>query len=172
MELFETFDRNGRSLGLVPRSEVHARGLWHRSAQVFVFDREGRLLMQQRSAHKDLYGDLWDYSVGEHLTPGESFFDAACRGLREELSIVDVVPEPIGLNRWYEQRGENYHDAEIQQAFSVHYDGMVHPDLREVQDYRWRTLDEVQDLMSHHAATLTPWFINDVIELGILGRSI
>ena len=95
-ELFETFDEAGRPTGLVERSVVHTKGLWHRAAHVWLFTSDGRLHVQRRAADKDLYPNLWDFSVGEHLTPGESFEDGARRGLQEELNVTDVILEPMG----------------------------------------------------------------------------
>ena len=169
MELFETFDRQGRFRALVPRAEVHARGYWHRAAQVFVIDGSGRLLMQQRSANKDLYAELWDYSVGEHLQPGEAYIDGARRGLQEELSIVGVEPQLLGEERWCERRGADFHDAEIAQAFRVHYEGEIRIDPDEVQDYAWLTHAEVTRRIKRAPNSLTPWFVEEVNSLGVLG---
>ena len=67
VEELQIFDRTGRALGLCPRHVVHTEGHWHKSAQVFLFNEAGELLIQQRAFEKDLYAGLWDYSVGEHL---------------------------------------------------------------------------------------------------------
>ena len=50
MEYFDTFDVDGTWIGQAPRAEVHARGYWHRSAHVFLFDGDGRMLLQRRAA--------------------------------------------------------------------------------------------------------------------------
>ena len=118
LELFATYDRNGRAQGLRRRDDVHREGLWHKSAQVFVFRSDGRLLIQRRAADKDLYAGLWDYSVGEHLQPGEEFHQGATRGLREELGITEAPSlQPLGGVRWIELQGAHHTDREIQQAF-------------------------------------------------------
>ena len=94
-ELFEAFDDDGASLGLVPRETVHQLGLWHRSVHIILHNYAGEMLLQRRSLDKDLYGGLWDYAVGEHLKPGESFDAGAARGLQEELGVEADV-EKIG----------------------------------------------------------------------------
>jgi hypothetical protein len=54
-EPFEVFDATNESLGhTVPRGEVHARGLFHRSVQVLVYDALGRLGLQRRPHDKDV----------------------------------------------------------------------------------------------------------------------
>jgi isopentenyldiphosphate isomerase len=83
VELFETFDDDGRPQGLVPRNEVHRRGLWHRASNVFLFDRDGCRFAAALGAQRRV-ANAWDLSVGEHLQPGETFEQAAHRGLAEE----------------------------------------------------------------------------------------
>ena len=105
-------------MGLRRRDEVHQLGLWHKSAHVFLFDPAGHMLIQQRAADKDLYADLWDYSVGEHLQPGEDFLSGALRGLQEELGITEVGGlEALGGMRWVEIQGAAHIDREIDGAF-------------------------------------------------------
>ena len=99
-ELFETYDDQERPLGLMRRCEVHQLGIWHRSVSVFLFDSKGNLYLQRRSPTKDVAPGIWDVSVAEHLIPGESFLDAATRGLAEELGPDGVparVEERFGL---------------------------------------------------------------------------
>jgi len=169
MELFAVYDRRGRQLGLRPRQEVHARGLWHKSAQVFVFNRGQRLLIQQRAAHKDLYAGLWDYSVGEHLKPGETFVAGARRGLVEELGIGmprDLVE--LGGRRFVEKAGKDYVDREIHQEFRCRYDGEIIADPAEVAGVRYIDAQTLAACMARNPAAFTPWFIADIEEFSLL----
>lgn len=168
MELFETFDRAGASLGLVARDEVHRRGLWHKSTHVFVFDPDGRMLVQRRAVDKDLYPALWDYSVGEHLLPGETFLAGAHRGLREELSIEVAALAAIGVRRWTELVGDGAIDREIQQAYRAVYSGPVEIDPVEVAEYRWASVDELRAWVQASPEALTPWFVRDLAEFDLI----
>ena len=169
-EYFETFDAAGAPLGLVPRDEVHRRGLWHRSAHVFLFDASGRLYLQRRAADKDLYPDLWDYSIGEHLQPGESFLAGALRGLHEELGVEPIALTPIGDVRagTYRCVRANAIDRELQQAFRATYEGALQLDAAEVAEVRTVTLAELAHWLAREPAAFTPWLQRDVVELGIL----
>lgn len=138
-ELFETCDEAGRFTGLAERSRVHAEGLWHRAVHVWLFDPCGRVWIQRRGWHKDINAGIWDVSVGEHLQPGESWSEAAARGLREELAIEKAPTlEPLGdVRRVVLDRPEaGIHDHELQQAFRACHDGPVRPDPDEVTEVR------------------------------------
>ena len=170
VEQFETFDDAGNLLGLVDRPEVHARGLWHRSSHVFLFQSDGRLIVQRRAADKDLYPGRLDYSVGEHLVPGETYLDAARRGLQEELGVRGVPLEPVGdVRRWRShQAALNLKDNELQQAFKGVHDGPFEPDTAEVAAVRAVGLKELALEIERRPARFTPWFVRDLRELGFV----
>lgn len=48
---------------------------------------KNNILIQKRSATKDLYPNCWDLSVGGHVNFGKSYIETAVRELREELGI-------------------------------------------------------------------------------------
>jgi isopentenyldiphosphate isomerase len=167
-ELFETFDARGNPRGLAARPRVHALGLWHKSAHVFLFDTSGSLYVQLRAPDKDLYPDRWDYSVGEHLQPGESFLAGAVRGLREELGVVDdVALQPVGTVRAssFDIPELGLHDRELQQAFRGVYDGPMHADPVEVAEVRRTPMIELEAWTARSPASFTPWFLRDLREL-------
>lgn len=170
IEFFETYDDQGNPLGLVARHRVHALGLWHKSAHVFLFDSSGRLHIQRRASTKDLYAGCWDCSVGEHLTPGEGFADAAHRGLHEELGVTGVALSAIGPVR--ESRidlpGQDMRDNELQQAFQGRYDGPVHRNPDEVAGVRIIAMSDLARWVGQAPWLFTPWFLRDLEQLGLL----
>ena len=171
-ELFETFTESGAPLGLAPRSVVHARGLWHRSVHVFLFDAAGRLHLQRRAADKDVCPNLWDQSAAEHLKPGETFADGAHRGLAEELGVSGVALTPLGEP--FAARLENpelgIRDYELQQSFRGVWSGTLTPDPAEVAEVRTESLGSLARWLCASPEDFTPWFLRDVYRCGILPR--
>lgn len=159
VELFETFDDDGRPQGLVPRHEVHRRGLWHRASNVFLFDAAGQLYLQQRAAGKDVWPNAWDLSVGEHLQPGETFEQAAHRGLAEELAVRGVTLTPLGdvVRGCIEIPELQIRDFEFQQTFRGVYDGPITADAAEVSAVRRITLSELAASVAATPEQFTPW---------------
>ena len=171
-EYFETFNPDGEPLGLVPRPQVHREGLWHKSAHVFLFTPNQELYLQRRAADKDLYADLWDYSIGEHLVPGETYHDAAQRGLQEELGIQGVDLQPVGGERAFQFSlpERSIADHEFQQAFTGVYDGEIIPDPAEVAEVRRIGLADLAAWIAHTPDQFTPPFLRDIFELGFVPR--
>lgn len=169
-EQFETFDDSGSPAGLVPRSRVHREGLWHRASNVFLFRSGGELLVQRRQADKDVWPGAWDLSVAEHLKPGESYEDAALRGLSEEMGIEGVSVEIVGgvTESRVEMPDAGVRDFELQQAFRLVFDGPVHPDPIEVAEITFFDVNELAAAFAERPLEFTPWFREAAAGLGLV----
>ena len=165
-EHFEVFAEDGSSHGLMPRDVVHRTGAWHKACQVFVYNRQGQLLLQQRSADKDLHPHCWDSSVGEHLKPGETFIAGAQRGLQEELGITGVAVEPVGAEVRLSTQTADYYDREIQQAFRCTYEGELRLAADEVAQTCWVDRAQLQQMLNE--AQFTPWFLKHQERYGLI----
>lgn len=88
-EHFDVCDPEGNPTGeALPRSEVHRRGLWHRSAHIWILNSQGQILLQRRDLAKETDPGKWDISVAGHLSAGQSAPQAAVRETAEELGLV------------------------------------------------------------------------------------
>jgi isopentenyldiphosphate isomerase len=172
-ELLETLDFRGKPLGLAPRSRIHGEGLWHRAANVLLFDPDGRLWIQRRAAAKDVWPGGWDLSVAEHLAPGESYREAAARGLSEELAVADVILEPLGgiVRSRLDLPEAGIRDYEYQQSFRAVHDGPPEPNPAEVAEVRLLALEALDAAFVEHPDDFTPWFRQRMSELRPLLRS-
>ncbi len=87
-EMIDVLDENGIKTGQVlPRSEIHRRGLWHRSIVVAIINEKNEILIQQRSATKDKNPGMWDISSAGHISSGQDSLMAATREINEEVSV-------------------------------------------------------------------------------------
>ena len=88
-ELFDLVDEHDTVVGQVRRGDAHRNpALLHRSVQIMVFDSAGRLLLQRRSARKDLFPNAYCASASGHVIAGDDYLATAQRELAEELGIV------------------------------------------------------------------------------------
>ena len=124
-EQIDVLDENGNKLGVVKtRAEVHANGLWHQAAHVWIFNSKGEILLQKRSMQKESWPGLWDTSAAGHLSAGDTPKEAAIRELREELGIMAkskdlklIMVEKISI---VPKRG--YYNNEFEYVYLLHWD--------------------------------------------------
>ena len=138
------------------RSVAHAQGLWHRGVHVFLLTRDGELLIQLRSKVRAQYPSVWDGSVSEHVKAGESYREAARRGLLEELGVEGIDVQPLVKFRM--NYGPN--DNEISTLFK----GAVDPDRvrfdpGEIAQVDYLSLDKLLELMRRGDVAFSYWFI-------------
>ncbi|BBH22761.1 putative Nudix hydrolase [Paenibacillus baekrokdamisoli] len=141
-EYFDIYDDEGRLTGTASRSEVHAKGYWHRSFHCWLARREDirKLVMfQLRHADKDTFPRCFDITAAGHLAVGESMRDAA-REVHEELGVEISFNEllPFGETRKESAgiaQGIPFIDREISDVFGFVYEGdltSLKPQVEEV----------------------------------------
>lgn len=153
-ELFDIVDKDDNVTGTATRKKCHEEGLLHRSTHVFLFRLHqaiGRrrpqveVLMQKRSSKKTVGPGLWDVSVAEHLSVGESYVTATVRGCKEELGLNVDADELVQIRQSYVSR-QFYKDVGIldhmfTQTFAALYEeekhGKVVVDEEEVEGVEW-----------------------------------
>ncbi len=87
-ELIDVLNEDGTKTGeVVTRREVHEKGLWHRIVVIAILDKEGHLLMQQRSKHVKDNPEKWDISAAGHVSAGQTSIEAAIREVKEEVGL-------------------------------------------------------------------------------------
>lgn len=75
-------------IGKARKDEVHHdQTPLHRGFSLFVFRKNGDVLLQQRSRKKKTFPLVWSNSCCGHPQPGESAVDAAKRRAKEELGL-------------------------------------------------------------------------------------
>ena len=93
-EIVIVVDDHNRPVAELPRHRVRSENLPHRATCIFVFDRRGRVLVQRRTATKDLYPGFHDLAAGGVVAAGESYERCAEREAAEELGIRDTALAP------------------------------------------------------------------------------
>ena len=86
-ELIDVLDEKQQLIGHTTRQQAHKSGVWHRAVHGYLINSKGEIVMQRRSADKDLYPGYWDGSFAGHVDAGESTLKAAVRECEEELGI-------------------------------------------------------------------------------------
>lgn len=89
MEYLILVDSNDNQIGKEEKVKCHLPdGKLHRAFTILLFDREGRLLLTQRSMSKMLWPGDWDGTVASHPRQSETYVSSAERRLPEELGLT------------------------------------------------------------------------------------
>lgn len=156
MERVVLVDEQDRELGAAEKLAAHGAGKLHRAFSIFVFNSERRLLLQRRAQAKYHSGGLWSNTCCGHPRPGEATDAAARRRLREELNF-DCELRPAFEFIYRAQLANELIEHEYDHVFVGEFDGVVVPNDREVEDWKWTTLDELRRDMRVRPDEYTYW---------------
>lgn len=152
-------DEQDRPLGVMGKLAAHERGgVRHRAFSVFIFDPQGRWLLQRRAAGKYHFPGLWTNACCSHPRPGEGTADAAHRRLQEELGFDCPLQERFQFEYQATSEAEGLTEHELDHVFTGIYSGAVDYDPEEVGNVRWVAPADLEREVSEHPETFTPWF--------------
>lgn len=156
-EMLDVLDENGIKTGeILPRSEVHKRGLWHRIIVVAIINEKNQILIQQRSHNKDKNPDMWDISVTGHLSSGQDSLTAATREISEEVSVslgysVEVKDFRFMFSfRKEEKVNESHFDRQYYDFFVLRQEGLSEKNIKfqtsEVQAIKFVDISKLNEM--------------------------
>ena len=135
----------------------HPPGHFHLAFSVFVFDGDGRVVLQRRADGKALFAGRWSNSCCSHPRPGEPVAVAATRRVNEELGL-DCDLQEVGLFEYHA------HDAAsgLVEWERVHvFAGLATappvPDPAEVSAVQALPFAELFDRIDSDPAAFSPW---------------
>jgi isopentenyl-diphosphate delta-isomerase len=139
-ELLPVVDENDEVLEVRRRGDIHSLGLLHRAVHVLVFNAEGNLYLQRRSANKDTHPGKWTASASGHVDPEEDYAEAAARELEEEIGL-SLALEDVGMIAAC-PRTEN----EFTRVFRARTRREPDPNPDEIVEGRWFSLPDAREL--------------------------
>ena len=150
-------NENDEQIGLMPKMEAHEKALLHRAFSVFVFNKKGELLLQQRAADKYHSPLLWTNTCCSHQREGESNIAAGKRRLQEEMGFVCELKEVFSFI--YKAPFDNgLTEHELDHVMVGEYNESPEINEDEVENFKWMTLEDVKKDMNAHPEIYTEWF--------------
>lgn len=144
-------------IGTMEKMEAHEKALLHRAFSVFIFNSKGEMLLQQRARSKYHSGGLWTNACCSHPGPGEFTPDAAKRRLQEEMGFTTMLDSVFHFT--YKARFENgLTEHEFDHVFIGTYDGPVHLNKDEAENYCFKSMQEIKASMEKEPEQYTAWF--------------
>jgi isopentenyl-diphosphate delta-isomerase len=144
-------------VGSMEKMEAHEKGVLHRAFSVFIFNQEGKMLLQQRAAGKYHSAELWTNACCSHPMPGEETLDAVNRRLTEELGIS--VPVNKVFDFIYKSEFDNgLTEHEFDHVFAGVFDGPVLFNADEVKEVRFSEMETIRESLNTDPGQYTSWF--------------
>ena len=144
-------------VGSMEKMEAHRKGLLHRAFSVFIMNRMGEMLIQQRAEGKYHSGGLWSNACCSHPRKGERTEEAAHRRLQEELGF-DCELRPLFTLKYCAEVGENLIEHELDHIYIGNYDGAPEANKDEVKDYQYVAIHRLEQWMRDRPEEFTYWF--------------
>ena len=156
-ELVVLVDENDKKLGLMPKMEAHEKAVLHRAFSVFIFNKDGDLMLQQRAAHKYHSPLLWTNTCCSHQRDGEANLEAGKRRLFEEMGFNTDLKELFSFV--YKAPFDNgLTEHELDHVMVGYYENEPKINKHEVEAYRWMTLKDVKTDIEKNPHIYTAWF--------------
>jgi isopentenyl-diphosphate delta-isomerase len=150
-------DETDLETGTMEKMEAHLLGVLHRAFSIFIFNSKGEFLLQQRAQGKYHNGGLWTNTCCSHPNPGEDILKAASRRLSEEMGFqTSLSPAFTFIYKASFDNGLTEH--EFDHVFTGIFDGDIKADKKEVGDYCYKTLEEIESSLKTHPEKYTEWF--------------
>jgi isopentenyl-diphosphate delta-isomerase len=151
-------DASDREIGHLDKHACHdGDGVLHRAFSLFIFNRSGELLLQQRSASKRLWPLYWSNSCCSHPRQGESMDTAIDRRLSQELGMSSHFHHLFTFQyqaKYLEIGSEN----EVCWVFAGLCDQPPQPNIHEINAVRWIAPDGLDREFVTQPDIFTPWF--------------
>lgn len=144
-------------LGLMGKMEAHEKGLLHRAFSVFIFNKSGQLLLQQRALDKYHSPGLWTNTCCSHQRDGESSLEAGKRRLKEEMGFNCDLEEVF----WFIYKADfdnGLTEHELDHVMVGYYDEDPLINENEVATFKWVSMKDVKDDILKKPENYSEWF--------------
>jgi isopentenyl-diphosphate delta-isomerase len=149
-------DEHDHELGTMEKLQAHREGRLHRAFSVFVFDRAGRLLLQQRAASKYHSAGLWSNTCCGHPRPEEPVESAAARRLHEEMGFRAELA-PLFHFVYRAELGSGMVEHELDHVLVGRFEGDPRPAPDEAEAWRWMKFDALIVSIVREPQAYTAW---------------
>ncbi len=154
-------DKNDKIIGEAEKLEAHQTGVLHRAFSIFLFNEQGKILMQKRASTKYHSPNLWTNACCSHPNPDEDIIVACNRRLTQELGIVIEEFKFIDKYHYCIEFDNGLTENEIDYIFFGKIDSHIKLQLnpKEVEDCVFESLDNVFKNIEQQPHKFTYWFV-------------
>jgi isopentenyl-diphosphate delta-isomerase len=152
--LVDEFDN---PLDTMEKMKAHLEGELHRAFSVFIFNDRDELMLQQRALSKYHSPGLWTNTCCSHPREGEETIEAAHRRMKEEMGFDCEFKEAFSFT-YKADVGGGLTEHEFDHVFIGRSNQPPEINREEVNDWTWKTMDEIREEMKSTPERYTVWF--------------
>lgn len=157
-ELLILVDPDDKVVGHLDKSACHdGEGLLHRAFSLFVFNPQGKLLIQRRAPSKRLWPSYWSNSCCSHPRQNENMDTAAQRRCEEELGFRTPL-KFLYKFQYSAPFGALGSENELCSVYVGRFDGSPKVNSNEICEWQWLAPDELDKQLEQTPEQFTPWF--------------
>ena len=150
-------DEHDNEIGTMEKQEAHLSPNLHRAFSIFIFNNKGEMLLQQRSDTKYHSGGLWTNACCSHPAPGEELSESAVNRLNEEMGFSTAIKEAFSFV-YKAELVNGLTEYEFDHVFIGIYNELIEPNKDEVQNFCYKSMDDIQKDLIMQPDTYTKWF--------------
>ena len=144
-------------IGTMPKMEAHKKAVLHRAFSIFIMNRKGETMLQQRAAGKYHSPLLWTNTCCSHQRVGESNVQAGKRRLQEEMGFVVELKELFSfIYKVTFDNGLTEHELDHVMIGKHTEDPKINP--KEVANWKWMKLADIKQDIIKRPEIYTLWF--------------
>lgn len=159
-------DKSDNILGTCEKMKAHREGRLHRAFSIFIFNSDGRLLLQRRALDKYHSAGLWTNTCCSHPREDETIELAAHRRLREEFGFDCNIHKLLEFNYKIKLSNDLY-ENEYDHVFVGEFNGIPKPSGNEISAWLWEKTDIIIKDIHKNPYKYTYWFqhiLGNVVE--------
>lgn len=148
-------------------STHHADTPLHRGISVFLFDKKGNLLLQQRSHTKKTWPLVWTNSCCGHPTLDETSVDTAKRRLSYELGITEVEIAVILPDYRYRFERQGIYENELCPVMTAVTNQQPTINPNEVEAVKWISWKQWLQEVENNPQRYSQWCVEETTLLSM-----
>lgn len=162
-DLVVLVDDDGRVVGTAGKRETHhADTPLHRGFSVFLFNRQGEFLMQQRALSKTTWPGVWSNSCCGHPMLDETVTAAAVRRIEYELGLTGIDLHVALPDFRYRAEKDGVVENELCPVLIGVAEKEPVPNPSEVERIKWVNWDEFVVSLNDPETDISPWAVEEV----------
>jgi len=139
---------------IITKTEAHENGIWHSAIHIIIINKEKtKVLLQKRCEAKKFFPNMWDISVGGHISANEDPLTSAKRELEEELGLTSQEYEFKFITKLKEEFINNgINSKEFVYVYLIIDDidsTKITLQKEEVSDFLWVSKEELNKLIEN-----------------------